>query len=419
MLAKIRYVVGVLALCTVPFASLRAEPAHEPVTPYVATEVAAAKFEDRLVAHPDDFLSALALASLYARLSRETGDNSQLPRALRLVDSVLHTHPTLESALMQRAQLLNSLHRFGDAQDIAEKVLAQEPTNLSALTIKVDALFALGKVQQAAEALKTLVNADPTDPSLLVRRARIAEIRGDLKEAEKLLRAAEHEQAKEGDYQRELVWYRLLLGEFLFRQGKFDLAERAYKDAQRAWAKSIPAREHLAELMAARGNLNGAIEEYRTLVKEHDYPEFNQTLGELLAYANLPADAEPFLSKAISAYTHSIEGGEVHYYHHLASIYADSKLEPELALKFARLDSNLRRTPASLDLLAWALYRNGKFSEAADIANEAVSFGTVEPHLLFHAGTIFSAAGNFERGGAFLRQVTEVNPRYNTFHAHR
>ena len=71
------------------------------------------------------------------------------------------------------------------------------------------------------------------------------------------------------------------------------------------------------------------------------------------------------------------------------------------------------------DVLAWALYKNGEFTGAAAEMNQALSLGTQDAHLLFHAGMIFSRAGELDRGRELIKQALKVNPRYNSFHVHR
>ena len=56
-----------------------------------------------------------------------------------------------------------------------------------------------------------------------------------------------------------------------------------------------------------------------------------------------------------------------HYYHHLSGIFSDVEAfhDPGKAENWARKDLQLRRTVATLDALAWALYQAGRNAEAA------------------------------------------------------
>ena len=115
----------------------------------------------------------------------------------------------------------------------------------------------------------------------------------------------------------------------------------------------------------------------------------------------------------------SVEQGNAHYYHHLAGFYSDALEDAAQALRWARKDLEVRHSVYAHDTLAWALYKNGEFARAAQETTAALALGTKDAHLLFHAGMIYSRAGELERGSAMLKQAMAVNPRYNAFHAHR
>jgi hypothetical protein len=70
--------------------------------------------------------------------------------------------------------------------------------------------------------------------------------------------------------------------------------------------------------------------------------------------------------------------------------------------------------------MAWALYKQGRFSEALTAEKNALQFGTADPHQLYHASMIFSAAGNLKEGKQYLAKVAAINPAYiKSFHVHR
>ena len=69
--------------------------------------------------------------------------------------------------------------------------------------------------------------------------------------------------------------------------------------------------------------------------------------------------------------------------------------------------------------LCLALLLSTRFARAAEEATRSLALGTKDAHLLFHAGMIFSRAGELDRGSELLKQALSVNPRYNSFHAHR
>jgi tetratricopeptide (TPR) repeat protein len=110
----------------------------------------------------------------------------------------------------------------------------------------------------------------------------------------------------------------------------------------------------------------------------------------------------------------------VHYYHHLASFYADVREDGAEAVKWARKDLDLRPNFAAHDALAWALYRNRQFTPALEHMKKALSSGVKSAHLFFHAAMIHLAAGQSDDGKQFLKMAAAINPNHQTtFHVHR
>jgi hypothetical protein len=63
-------------------------------------------------------------------------------------------------------------------------------------------------------------------------------------------------------------------------------------------------------------------------------------------------------------------------------------------VKRAAADTLVRRDIHTMDLLAWALHRDGRSKEALLISRRATAMGNVEPALRFRAGMIELAGGD-------------------------
>jgi Flp pilus assembly protein TadD len=77
----------------------------------------------------------------------------------------------------------------------------------------------------------------------------------------------------------------------------------------------------------------------------------------------------------------------------------------------------VRRDIYTSDVLAWALYQNGRAAEAATAMAEALRLGTRDPRLLFHAGMIHKALGDTDRARDYLGQALALNPRFHPLQA--
>jgi hypothetical protein len=44
---------------------------------------------------------------------------------------------------------------------------------------------------------------------------------------------------------------------------------------------------------------------------------------------------------------------------------------------------------------------------------------TADAHVLYHAGLIYSRAGDNQKGRLYIRRAASANPKFNEFHFHR
>ena len=140
--------------------------------------------------------------------------------------------------------------------------------------------------------------------------------------------------------------------------------------------------------------------------------EFHHNLGDVYAAMGDRRRALEAHRRALAAYLEAAEAGHAHYYHHLAGLYCDvdALRDAGKAEQWARKDLRLRRTPATLDALAWALYHAGQYSEAAAAMDDALARASADAHVLYHASLIYSRAGDPEKGRVQLRRAAAANP---------
>lgn len=74
--------------------------------------------------------------------------------------------------------------------------------------------------------------------------------------------------------------------------------------------------------------------------------------------------------------------------------YADRCAKPVKALEIAKQERASRHDIATLDAYAWALFRNGKLTEAIAESKEALAVGTRDPQVLSHARAIAGASSS-------------------------
>ncbi len=108
-----------------------------------------------------------------------------------------------------------------------------------------------------------------------------------------------------------------------------------------------------------------------------------------------------------------------------------NKIQPEapLILFYADHDQNLaeavrlgeerakeRQDVRTMDALAWALFKTGKYEDAAAASANALRLGTRDASFLFHAGMIQYKLGHRAEAASQLRKAIEINPYFHPIH---
>lgn len=382
--------------------------------PAAAAGSAALSFlEQRVASDPLDHLAQNRLALQYINALRSSGDLTCLDRAARAAAASLAavTAPRNPGGLSVLAAVRYESHQFHEASALAQQALRIDPNNALAAITAADADFELGNYDTAGRSYAALGARMPKSAWHL-RLSRVAEMRGDEAQALALLL----EVAGTAD---DSAGVRLRLGEWYFAHGDLEHAREHLDAAARLEPGSYMVQEHQAELLAAAGHPAQAIAVYEKVIARVPRPEIMQALGDLHAFTGASAAAARWHERALQGYLRFTQAGNAHFYHHLASFYSDSRLDPGQALHWARRDLEIRSSIYAYEALAWALYRNGQHQDAAATMDRALAQGTRSAHLLYHAALVYTSAGRVRQGRELMQQALTVNPRYNAFHVHR
>jgi tetratricopeptide (TPR) repeat protein len=314
-----------------------------------------------------------------------------------------------------KANLDLKLHRVALARrDLEMCPDLQDSVQGKALIVDLD--FQEGRYEEALKGCERVVQQNRTWDNL-ARFAYLKAKMGDAAAAEQLYIEAEDElTAKE---MQQFAWVEVQRGLLHLVHGRCDEARMHYEQSERAYSGYWLIDEHMAELLGAKGQFEEAIALYEKVIERVPRPEFQQALGELYMFMGYPAEARPWLEKALTGYLESVRRGEVHYYHHLVDFYADVLKNGVEALQWARKDLELRENFSTQAALAWALYRAEQYSEALETIQKALASGMKDSHLFYRAGMIHLSAERTEEGNRYLHMVSEFNPHYRNFHVHR
>lgn len=373
-------------------------------------------WESRQKRDLEDGICPCNLGGAYLQKARESGNYAYYRQAENAFKKSLSIIPDYRPAMVSLCMAYNSQHRFNESIPIARKLLDELP-DASALGVLGDALLETGEVEEAGKLYERLVALAPV-PFAYTRMANFQLLKGGNDAALASLKLA-LETGQTGVPVENLAWCQVQIGAIYFGSGAFDDAQRWYESALKTLPEYHQALDRIAELKAARGEFDAAIVIYKQLIERTPRPDLQQALGDLYQYRGMKKEADEWHQNALTGYKAAAADGNAHYYHHLASFYCDIQGNSEEALKWAKKDFELRHGIYAYDTLAWALYKNGMYSEAAETMAKALALGTRDAHLLFHAATVYSRAGDFAKGREYAQQALAVNPQFEKFHVHR
>jgi predicted Zn-dependent protease len=347
--------------------------------------------ERRLEEDPQSALDMAQLAALLLEEGRMRGNDDALAQAEALARRSLGQRSRRNGR--SAALLVNTLvarHRFGEAEKVARDLVRFDPEAPAYRALLAEVLMEVGEYREAITLLGS-VRSQREDIGIAPRFARWAELTGQPGEARRILTAARdaaHEREDLGAEQR--AWYDLRLADVELRHGNLRHAAAAI----RSGLKQSPGDWRLilaqARLEAARGSWRKAIESAETVVADVPTPDAFALLAMAHATLGRREEANAYVI-ALDAVSQRQDGG-IHRAWAFAMLDTDSSAAS--VVKRAAADTLVRRDIHTMDLLAWALHRDGRSKEALLISRRATAMGNVEPALRFRAGMIELAGGD-------------------------
>jgi tetratricopeptide (TPR) repeat protein len=249
------------------------------------------------------------------------------------------------------------------------------------------------------------------------RLARLSLLRGNTDEATSHFATALVSARALDPVPRETVaWCYWQLGETAFLVGKYDVAEKHYRDSLTTFPDYYRAVASLGRVLAAEGDTAGAIAQYEAVVRRLPDPIYVASLGDLYKVAGRDKDAAAQYD-LVEQIAHLSERNGVLYNRNLALFYADHDMKPDVAYENARREYETRKDVYGADALAWAALKAGKVDEARAAIGDALALGTRDPRLFYHAGMIAKAAGDAAGAKDYLGRALEMSPQFDPLQA--
>ena len=365
-----------------------------------------AAWAKNLAANPHDYLSATNLAVLYQGRGRLSYDLGDYQRSLDAARQAMAIEPTDVSARLAEASTLVSLHDFGAALAAADAILTDTPTLPAALAVRFDAELELGRIDAARDDLAAL--APVGGAAILIREARLASVTGGAERALELATAARGSAVD--DEVQDLGIYDYAVGEYARLAGDPVTARQGYGAALETSSTDVGALVGLARIDAFEGSTAAAIERLRQATTIAPQPEALGLLGDLLRFAD-PGDAEARKAFETIRFTERLGDLQATTYDRQLLRFDIDHGEADDAL-LARVQTSVDARPdaSGHDLLAWALYRLGRYTDAAKEVSAARALGADDARLRFHDGAIRVALRDVEPGRALLGSAASSGP---------
>jgi tetratricopeptide (TPR) repeat protein len=364
-------------------------------------------YSERARREPRGALDLGRLSALYLQRGRQTGSYEDLSRAEAAARrSYGNRRGRNGGAAMVLAQSLLAQHRYAEAYRVASLVAASDSTEIEPRALKAELELELGRYSDAARGFRSL-EAERRRLAVSTRYARWLEIQGRDLEAYQLLTAAESlatTQFRMPSEQR--AWFHLRVADFALRHGRINEADAAL--ARGFDIAPDDYRLHAAEarLCASREDWAGALQAGARSIAQVLDPA---TLG-------LMADAAAAIGDSIRSTEYArtmlvAVAAQPGPYHRAAALYLlDHDGDVAEVLRRTEADARSRQDVYGLDLLAWALYRNGRGGEAVVTIGRALAPGIHDAQIEFHASEIARSAGDSAGAELHLARAREDNP---------
>jgi len=379
-------------------------------------------YQERVRQDPEGGLELASLATAYLKMARATEEGSWYLLAEQAAQRSLANLPfDNNSAVLVLARVAQARHDFSETIRLAKEVLRSQPGNEDALAVMVTANLAMGKVKEAQQAADELVERIPTLESLTLL-ALVKVNQGRDQEAIQAFNWALA--AEEAGEKGSSASTRVLLGQFYSKRGQLELAGELYHEALRILPGYGMALVQLAALEIRLGQYKAAESHYDQVIAYsresstvYDHVVFRgkarlkQFQGDESGAIALRHEAEALLRKTATGHG----SGSFGHKRELARLLLEGNRSADVpeALSLMQAELQTRHDPETLDTLAWALSRSGRWREAQKVMQELLHTGIRDAGMFYRASTIEQTLGNSSQARAYLQMAQKIDPKFD------
>jgi tetratricopeptide (TPR) repeat protein len=390
------------------------------------TDTQIQKLQEHVRKAPNHYAGYDALGFSFLQKARETGDVSYYDLAEQTLKKALALAPQdfrAADPLVHMALVYMGEHRFSDALAYSQKAIGTGAGNLAAFAIEGDAYTDMGDYDEAESAYHTVqsLGREISSPLAIAymcdsRIAYLRYLQGDTAEAIRLMKSAIAAALQTNLPRENLAWLYFELGERYFQAGDLGNADLSYRSGMTVDPNHYRSLAGLAKVRAAQGQFAESIQFYQRSIAILPFPSYVAELGDVYKKAGQIKEARQQYD-LVEYIGHLSQLNQVLANRELAMFYADQGVKLQEALELARKELEVRHDIYTWDTLAWVLYRNREFQQAAEAIDKALAWHTNDSLLLFHAGMIYHSLAKDSEAEAFLSRALKTNPNFHVFHA--
>jgi len=380
---------------------------------FLNAQKAVGYYQEQMRLKPDVIKNYVQLAQLFLQEARITGNhNEYVPKATYLLEEALKRKPDDFEALITKASLFTTLHRFQEAKELALQAIQDNPHNAFAYGVLVDAYVEMGEYDQAVKTCDKMLSIRP-DLRSYARASYLRELHGDIEGAIEAMKLA----ADAGVSGREdRAWVLYNLGKLYLNTGRLDTAAHIFNGILEERPRYAHALSSLARVKGIRKEYAEAIQLYTQAIDALPEPAFHEALGEVYEAMENAAESERHYDLAEELYQNEKDSGEDNDAEIAKFLASHDRRLPD-ALTLARGAAERRPSIQAHETLALALFKNALYREAHEAIQKAMRLGTKDASMLYLAGLISEKLGEGTNAKQYVSRALSINPYFSLLHS--
>ena len=280
------------------------------------------------------------------------GHIADYQRAEAIAEQLVRDAATDGTAFVTRARTRAVFHRFSDALDDIDRA---QRLGLDAETTSGDraAIFqALGRYDEALAIREEAADRRASFENVAALLGLYAE-RGEIDAAERLY--VESCRRYRGVSPFPLALLDFQVGLMWMNKGRLDDARLSFDAARTRVPAYAPAQGHLAEVEAELGEIESAVARLYSLAVSSDDPDYAAQLARILGETGHADESRHWCWLAAARYDELVARHPEAFADHAAEFWLAAGADPGKALRLARMNVEVRKTPRAYSLLAQAV----------------------------------------------------------------